>query len=342
MEVPILLDEWHIELEVPEGLEDISIAEVEQKLRQVKPKLARSGIITFDYGDHLRELTNLRSVYACYIVLDFAIPRPKAFLGHQYFTQITDVCKQILKTAHFHTININAAGSDSSVMQRILVEMSQALSLVPDPNDGDLLIRIRKMRDIWQVVIRTTPRPLSTREWRIHDYQGALNAPTAYAMNQLISANYDASRYANFMCGSGTILIERHIQNAHNIIYGLDISTQVLNMARENVAKANKSHIQLIQADVSQSPFDGNSLSAITSDMPFGQLVGSHAENKIIYPQVLREMYRVLGKNGVAVLITHEVRLFEQIIQSQNWNVKQIRKVNLRGLHPRIYVLEKQ
>lgn len=334
-----MFNQWHIELEVTEGLEDISINEIRQLIKQVRPKLSGAGLISLSYDDNLRKLEQLHTVFACYIVLDFAVPRPKALLGHQHFTQIIETCHAVIKTQPFQTVTLNAAGSDSSVMRRILDEISQSTGLTPDVDDGDLLIRIRKSKDIWQVLIRTTPRPLSARKWRLHDYQGALNAPTAYAMNQLISPDH-TQQYANFMCGSGTLLIERALSN-QECIYGFDINPQALQFAQDHL---RESHInaQLIQSDITQVPLGSDSLSAITADLPFGQLIGSHRENQTLYPQILREMYRVLTKTGIAVIITHEVRLFEKLIHMQDWRVHQIRKINLRGLHPRIYVLEKQ
>jgi tRNA (guanine6-N2)-methyltransferase len=333
-----LLKQWQIELEVPEGLEDISIEEVKQHLRPITPKLIRAGILTFDYADDLRKLRQLRSVYASYIVLDFAVPRPKALLGHQFFTEIVETCRLILKTDHFQTVTLNAAGSDSSVMRRILDEIGDATGLTPNSDDGDLLIRIRKAKNNWQVVIRTTARPLSARKWRIYDYQGALNAPTAYAMNKLIPQDHH-THYANLMCGSGTLLIER--DHNRQLAYGIDINSHALNLTQQHILEAQVTGVQLLHADVTRAPFSDNSFDAITCDLPFGQLVGSHAENQALYPLILREMQRILAKNGIAVIITHEVRLLEKIIPSQGWHIKQARKVNLRGLHPRIYVLEK-
>jgi tRNA (guanine6-N2)-methyltransferase len=330
---------WHIELEVPEGLEDISLREIKQQLsKSIQPKLSRDGILTFQYDDDLKKLERLKSVYASYAVMTFPIPRPKALLGHQYFTEIVKTCQMVTQCNDFNTVTINAAGSGSSVMQRVLHEISEAIGLVPSQDDGDLLIRIRKLNNQWQVLVRTTPRPLSTRAWRAHDYQGALNAPVAYSMNQLVTQDH-LSAYANFMCGSGALLIE-HTDSY--LSYGIDNDPYVLSLAQDHIVQAGTRHIQLLQADVTQSPFGDNSLSAITSDMPFGQLVGSHNENRQLYPAVLKEMHRTLIKDGLAVVITHEVRLIEKIIQSQNWRIVESRKTNLRGLHPRIYVLEKQ
>lgn len=330
---------WHIELEVPEGLEDISLREVEQHFATSKPKRSRDGILTFSCTDSFKKLERLHTVYASYVVLEFPIPRPKALLGHQYFTQIIETCQAIIKENAFKTVAINAAGSDSSVMQRILTEVGAGIGLTPTQDEGDLLIRIRKLKGTWQVLVRTTPRPLSTKQWRIHDYQGALNAPVAYGMNQLITPQHQTA-YANFMCGSGTLLIER--DQPTQLVYGIDNNPYALSMAQEHLIQAQIPNVQLVKADAMQVPFADNSFSAITADLPFGQLVGSHNENRKLYPASLQEMHRTLVIGGVLVLITHEVNLLGKIIQTEHWRLIQQRKTNLRGLHPRIYLLEKQ
>jgi hypothetical protein len=55
----------------------------------------------------------------------------------------------------------------------------------------------------------------------------------------------------------------------------------------------------------------------------------------------------VLIPNGTAVVITHEIRLFEELLdakssqQLHDVTLEKVYKITLNGLHPRIYVLRK-
>ena len=90
-------------------------------------------------------------------------------------------------------------------------------------------------------------------------------------------------------------------------------------------------------------PLANRTVTAITADLPFGHLVGTHAENVRLYPLILREAARVARPRAFFGIITHEVRLMEQLLAAEDcaWSAEKVLKVELGGLHPRIYVLQK-
>src|SRR5690625_5498492 len=60
-------------------------------------------------------------------------------------------------------------------MQRLGEALAELAEVPVDP-EGDLLVRVRRgpgRPGTWQVLIRTTPRPLATRAWRTVNYPGA-------------------------------------------------------------------------------------------------------------------------------------------------------------------------
>lgn len=330
-----------IELDVPLGIEHICRAELAHKLGITTIEVD-TGAVRFAYQGDLKRLSSLKSANAAYVVLTYNIPRPKALLGHQNFELLVDAVAHVLRNGSFKTIGLNAAGSNSSVMERLKDEIAAHSSLeVASDSNADLLVRIRKKSGRWQVLLRTTARPLSVRGWRIHDMKGALNGPVAYAMNNLIPS--DATSVINFMCGSGTLLIEHDDLGHERKLYGLDTDEAVLGIAADHLRMvANANHqTTLVRGNATRTPFRDKLADAITADMPFGQLVGTHEANKTLYPAVLAEMYRVLSGDGRAILLTHEVRLMSKIITGRQWAIEKIIKVDLRGLHPRIYVLRK-
>ena len=163
------------EVEIVEGLEDIARQELQQlynpNIQFQKP--SQQGQLRFQYSGNNPQLNQLKSVIAVYEVHHFEVPRPKALLGHQHFTRLIQLIQTIQKqhpSNSFQSLTISAAGSQSKVMQRLKDELAEASQLARDDEKGDLwirLIRPPEKQDGWEVLIRTTPRPLVTRDWRV-------------------------------------------------------------------------------------------------------------------------------------------------------------------------------
>lgn len=308
-------------------------------------KSYRDDSLQFTFKGDIKHLLRLRTVIAIYAVVQFDVPRPKALLGHQHFHHLIDTIRSLLNLDDYDSLYVSAAGSYSSVMMRIKSELKDYLGLVIGEDEGDLLLRIRptpKVQQGWDVLIRLTPRPLATRDWRVCNYEGALNAPVAAAMIHLTKPTPE-DRFLNIACGSGTMLIERHQQMSAKVILGYDISTDFLGCARENLQAAQMRDMNLIHADGIQLPIASNSMDKLIADLPFGHLVGSHDENEWLYPAILQEAARVAQKKARFVLITHEIRLIERVLSDyDDWNLIEVIKITLSGLHPRIYILERK
>src|SRR5581483_7823655 len=99
---------------------------------------------------------------------------------------------------------IDAAGADSPTFRRLAAELATRTGLADDPATGDLLLRIRPAAGGWEVACRLSPRPLSTRAWRVRDIPFALNATIAAAMVEMTEPR-PQDRFANLLCGSGTL-----------------------------------------------------------------------------------------------------------------------------------------
>jgi tRNA (guanine6-N2)-methyltransferase len=330
------------EAEVLEGLELIARDEIKTLIgERGKVEYAKNGAVRFQFAGSPRELIDLQTVTTVYTVASYPVPRPKALLGHQHFQILLSQIQRVLSMRfEFRTFFLSAAGSESSVMQRLKEEIGEATGLLHGEENGDLLIRLRRAKDGWETLIRITPRPLATRAWRVCNFEGALNAAVAHTMALLAQPTPD-DVYLNLACGSGSLLIERLRAVQPRIALGCDISDEVLRCARENLDAAGKS-AHLFRADVGRLPLPDNSVDSLAADLPFGQLVGTHTQNKVLYPALLREAARVARPNATLILITHELRLLETLLsESQVWSTQNVLRVTFGGLHPRIYVLRK-
>lgn len=306
----------------------------------------RDDSLQFTFNGDFNSLLNLQTVIAVYRVMQFDIPRPKALLGHEHFHRLMDVIEPLLENQAYESLYLSAAGSESSVMLRIKSELSRYLGLEIAEDEGDLLLRMRrtpKTRQGWDVLVRLTARPLATRDWRVCNYEGALNASVAASMVKLSNPT-PQDRFLNIACGSGTILIERLHHGQCEFMIGCDISEDAMYCSTLNLQASNPENIQLIQTDGIQLPLANDSIDKLIADLPFGHLSGSHDENEWLYPAIMTESARIACKGALFIIITHEIRLMETILASTtNWKLKDDPiKITLSGLHPRIYILERQ
>jgi tRNA (guanine6-N2)-methyltransferase len=338
-----------LEAEIAEGLESIVRDELKTRFgKAVKIGLARKDALQFTFSGDLRRLHDLKTVIAVYLLQSFNISRPKALLGHQNFHLLLGMIESVRgllsPSNSYRTLYIDAAGSDSSVLTRLKHDLAKETNLIPIDEKGDLLIRLRRSWDGegWDALVRLSSRPLVTRQWRVCNFEGALNASVAHAMVQLTRPTVD-DVFLNLVCGSGSLLIERLNSGGARQMIGCDFDGEVLACARLNiVAAGDSSRIRLMQADARQLPLADACADKLVADLPFGQLVGSHQENATLYPAVLCEAARVARDKALFVVITHEIRLMESVLKkTPEWGMLETIRVTLGGLHPRIYLLQK-
>lgn len=309
-----------------------------------------AGLVPFRFNGKVHDLLSLRTVTAVYSLLPLAIPRPKALLGHQFLHNILNAIEKaraLHPAGAFRTFKVSAAGSNSSVFRRFIREVTQRTGLVPVIDEADLVIRVRRSLLIaggWDVLVRLSPRPLATRDWRVCDMQGALNATIAAAMIILTHPSSE-DRFFNPLCGSGTLLIERALQGPAQWISGCDNSAEALTCAARNLTAAGVSdRIAMYTMDALFVDLADRSVDVLCADLPWGQLVGNMEQIRTLYPAILREAARISVDGARFVVITHAISQFEKAIQecARLWLVRQAIKVFQGGLHPRIYVLERK
>jgi 23S rRNA G2445 N2-methylase RlmL len=336
------------EADVSIGLEPLVQEELRARLgNRIAQVSSAPGVVGFTCLDSPHLLLSLKTVQAVYSVQTFDVTRPKALLGDEHFRRLLgqiEAARSLAPAGAYKSLYISAAGSESSVMARLKRELAQRTSLSAADEEGDLQIRIRPApQQGWQTLVRLSPRPLATRAWRVCNFEGALNAAVAHAMVRLLRPK-PGDRFLNLACGSGTLLVERLSCGKAAWVAGIDVDAQALACASANVAAAGALHdALLLHADARALPLPEACVDTLAADLPFGHLVGSHAENLIAYPLILREAARVARPAARFVLITHEVRLMEQLLAqpASPWRAEQVLRVELGGLFPRVFVLRK-
>lgn len=334
------------EIEATPGLEAVTRDEIDDLLGHA-PSEQGSGYLRLHGNYRFQHLLRLRTAQSIYLVAHFPIPRPRALLGDQYFRQLIDHIQGVVaeSSEKFLSFHIDAAGDSTAVMLRLKQEIAARTGLRHDDEQGDLKLRIlpARARAGWEILIRITPRPSSTRWWRKHNLEGALNAAVASAMLRLADAQRQRL-VVNLACGSGTLAVERALTSPSEMTIALDHDQDMLAMSAAHRALIGERgrHLCLLRTDMKTLPLATGSVERLVADLPFGQLVGTHTDNRSLYPAVLKEAGRVAARGALFVLITHEVRLMDRLIDQHDcWESRQQIMITLRGLHPRIYVLQR-
>jgi 23S rRNA G2445 N2-methylase RlmL len=334
-----------IECETTEGLEPFVADEIRERFgRRVRmdAHFRQPGAVRFESDLPIRALDTLRTAESVFLVEHFGVPRPKALLGDQHLKRLLRQIGTVLRQlSGVTTFAIAAAGSQSAVMTRLKQAIEEATGLHHE-SPGDVLIRIipDTWNGGWQTLVRTSARPLSVRDWRQASFPGALNATVAHVMAKLADPSGKA-RLLNLGCGSGTILIEHELRAGVRGI-GIDRDVQALEMTQLNAASAQV-HPVLLQGFTDRLPLHRESVRALAADLPFGIRSGDHQENVAVYPSMLAEAGRVTMAGGRFVCLTTEIWLMERILSAQDtWLVARDIPINLRGLHPHIFVLNRR
>ncbi len=340
---------WTHFVDVEEGLEEIAAEE----LAAMGASVAKgAGGLLLAVRSQPERLLRARTIGALYRREVFDVPRPKALLGSQHFTRLVRSAKEVSDGAAepFTALRIAAAGADSSVFRRLAAELGEALGLEVDQADGDLLLRVRPASDGWEVLVRTTRRPLSARSWRVCNLPGGINATVAVVMNRLVG-EVEGQRYLNLMCGSGTLVIERALSSAPaSALVGVDRASEALRCAADNLAAAAAVErsaaraagaVRWLAGDVRTLDL-GESFEVITADAPWGDAVGEHAGNEALHAALLECAARHAARGASFALLSHEVKITGRCVAaSRQWRERRRLRVSHGGHRPLLVLLER-
>ena len=345
------------EVETVAGLEEYARREIRSLFGKASliDSAAADGRFGLRFDGSIRRFDELRTITAVHRVETFAVPRPRALLGHQHLTRLLGAIRGVLDTrpdGAFRTFRITAAGAGSGVYARLREEIAAAAALEPTDDAANLQIAVRRAPEDesgWQALIRTSPLPLSARRWRVCDMQGALNATVAGVMVNLAKPRQD-ERVLNLCCGSGTLMIERLGMGRAASVTGVDISESALQCADANLrAAGHRTSVSLLQADCADIPLPDAGVDTITADLPFGMVqegLPKGAEIASLYRAALAEAARVAAPDAAFVAITTRRRaMLDAIADFPQWDLNKEIPISIphrRGyIRPHIYLLRR-
>ena len=343
------------EIEVLPGLEEFAMAEVERlPTATAIRRLPKEGRIACEYFDLLETLNELRSVVAVHAVERFDIANPRALLDDGNMARVIRTAMRIV-AAHpantFQSFGISAAGSDSPLFQILKREIGARLRLTNVTGPSDLLLAIRRSvggTSGWEVLIRTSPRPLSTRQWRVADMPGALNATIAHVMVTLAGPRPDEV-FVNLACGSCTLVVERLDLGPARMVIAADLDANALACAKDNLeASGHTREVRLLERDARDLAFSSGAVDTVVADLPYAMLVGKYDDNQNLYPAILMEAARLSAPNGHCLIVTTQHKLMRRILEQSAdvWRVERTVPIKLPYrsgyITPSIYHLRRE
>lgn len=356
------------EAEVLPGLAPLAQAELRSSKSATLTGPASDDAVPFQWrGPAPPPTERLRTVTSLQRVVELPVPRPKALLGDRNLRELLEPIRAVVEGGErFHGLRLEAAGSDSPVLRRLRSELSKALALPDDPEGGELRLRLRRSPtgEGWQLLIRTTPRPLSARPWRVANLPGGLNACVAAAAWLTVGVA-DGQRVLNAMCGSGTLLAERAAFGPATRLTGVDLDPDALRAAERNLAAAGLTvasdlsevkaaatragevrlaeirQAELRLADASATPFDDASFDVVVADPPWGDAIGEVSDLPATYAALLREAARLVPVGGSALIVTHALRAFDAALAqlAASWRLEETLRVFHGGHRPALHRL---
>ena len=142
-------------------------------------------------------------------------------------------------------------------------------------------------------------------------------------------------------CGTGTLLVAAADSVPGVTVLGSDHDPTAIGLADLNLTRRGiTASLTVAQAEQLDHPDLG--IDRVLANLPFGKLVGSHADNSRLYPALLSEIARVLHPAGRAVLLTDDKRLFLiAVARTPNLKIVRTRVLRYGGVTPTVYILTK-
>jgi len=137
-------------------------------------------------------------------------------------------------------------------------------------------------------------------------------------------------------------LIERALWGRYRFILGGDIDPRAVETSRENIGPRYKP-IRIHHWDATSLPLRDGSVDRLVSNLPFGEQIGTHEDNALLYPRLFPEMERVVRPGGRLVILSGEDQLVgEALSRGHSLRLSERLDILVLGMQATIYVIERR
>ena len=217
------------------------------------------------------------------------------------------------------------------------IETTHRWQYCESDSDADLNIRIFIEHERAYVGARLAAAPLHERSYKVMTIPGSLKPTVAAAMVRM-GAFSAGSRVVDPLCGAGTIPIEAALSGLDAL--GGDRNPDALAAARANGAAAGVS-ARFESWDARALPLPDGRIDGVVCNLPWGRQVDVEEQIEPFYADCLREIARVIGDGGRAILLTSLTPLLHAAAAGAGLRVETETEISLSGQTPVISVLRK-
>lgn len=214
--------------------------------------------------------------------------------------------------------------------------------LVNAPSDYEVELRVEQRNGGANLYIKLFTLADHRFDYRLGALPASMHPATAAAVLRSVQEHLAPNaRVLDPCCGSGTFLIERSLLMPCASLTGVDIAHAAIDIARKN-AQAAKSPAKFVTNDcqrfTAERPYD-----ELVANLPFGNRVGSHDDNRRLYAGLLDRLPQWLKSGGIAVFYTMEYTLLKNLIRERpRLRLLSQLRTEAGGLTPTVFVVKIQ
>lgn len=325
------------------GIEEISWLEIRESLHPVtfREKLFakdQNGIVVFDYSGPPEKLLGLRTTEDVFLQ---AISMERVSRGRQDLKEFSALIQKsesfgraanaLLRYRKFSqppTYRVISRKYGQHQYRRKDLETAVLRGMqaryprwTPVSDNSQIEIWANLLGSHLLIGLRLSDRTMRHRHKKKVELPASLRPSIAAAMVFLTQPEA-GDVFMDPMCGSGTVLLERHYFGPSKEILGGDLGQERVNACRQNMPKTKKDRqkgkISVRQWDARHLPLDEGTVDKVASNLPFGKQLGSPQELEELYNAVFSELQRVVKPGGRIVLFSSEFELVKKCMRDQS------------------------
>lgn len=219
----------------------------------------------------------------------------------------------------------------------------------PVPDGGQVEVWVNVLGSQLLLGLRISDSSMRHRHKKRVELPASLRPSVAAAMVYLSQPD-DQDVFADPMCGSGTILLERRAAGPARQLIGGDADAGRAEAAYLNLAGRSRkprgrpegAPPAIAQWDATRLPLGSGAVHKLVTNLPFGHQLGAPEMLRRLYPLFFAEVARVLHENGRAIILSSEYDLVKESVRQQpTLHIVTGYSMAILGKWGRIYIIEK-
>lgn len=335
-----LVKPFDMELRTPRQLSGSLVYELGEMSVRPEKELASAVVVK---GRDVEALFSLRSFFELLFPIARNIPidaKRIAGLAGPFLAELM-TSSHSGRPPYGYRVEIRGESAERAKLAKAVSALVDSDVLVNSPGNYEAELRIEPdEHNKCAVYAKLYTVPDERFSYRKESLPASINPATAAAVVRY-ARDYltPGARVIDPCCGSGTMLFERERFIETQSATGVDIAHKAIDIARANAALAG-SKAKFIVNDIRRfeatRPYD-----ELITNLPFGNRVGSHADNVSLYEYLVDALPRLLVRGGTAIMYTMEFTLLKKLVRARpNLELAAEARTEAGGLTPEIFIIK--